>query len=145
MSQIPLDNDREGEPGKPGKPGEPGTGGGGSGGAGGAGGRGGRGGLTYHRGVVSVISRLLLLFVSVLAISLFLLYETNEKRHQQIDKIDFMGCARSQQLAENQRRITLALIELERNEQGEEHPQADMITLIRVLQLIPQFDCERGG
>lgn len=142
MSQIPSNN-QEGEPGQPGEPGSPGTGGGGTGGAGGAGGRGGKGGAAVIRGRGRLygLSTLSLIFISVLALAIFVFAYDNAQRHNQITEAEYTLCQKAQRIADNQRRMIVALIAIETREN--EHPTPHLAELGETLALVPDFNCEQ--
>lgn len=81
------------------------------------------------------------LFLAVLALSMVILGYTNAHTHDQLKENAYVTCVADRQIAANQRRVLLALIDLEARE--EEHIEHDGVALRRALRSVPKFDCRR--
>lgn len=66
---------------------------------------------------------------------------TNEKRHDEINQTEYVLCSKAQTIADNQRRVIVALIELEESEK--EHSRNHMGNLKAALKLVPDFNCQQ--
>ena len=80
--------------------------------------------------------RLVLLFLGVLTASAVFFTLANTRSHERIDAVAHEACHKDAQLARNQRRVLVTLIEMTK----ETHPELQPDLQI-ALALVPQFDC----
>jgi len=84
------------------------------------------------------------MFLVVLALSLGVFYAYNGYLHNRTNTVEHLACLKDQQLAANQRRVILAVLDLARVEQSA-HERVDLATIEEVrlaFDKVPQFDCK---
>lgn len=87
-----------------------------------------------------------MLFLIALAVSLVVFVILNEKRHQEFTRSQRIDCLLNRQLAQNQRRVIIALLTLEGDEQPVRKEHIRDIAFLQVaLRNVPEFNCMKGG
>lgn len=94
------------------------------------------------RAKLGIGGEIILLFLFVLALSLIIFITNNSRLHNAERQDSYVSCIKDKQIADNQRRVILAILTLADNEFKEGHPQ--QIDRVKyALSKVPVFECKK--